>query len=388
MNIKGSLFLVLVLIVQSLAGCTGAVLDTTTEPRAGLSAYPTEIQEGEMVTFDARTSDAIEGIIKGYAWDFGTGDESTTIAGFTSYQFLDPGTFTVRLTVTNDQGGEDSTTVTIRVNGAPKINLTIPTDIRAGDIVLLDASDTVDPENGPMSFAWDLNDFEDSDGDGDYRNDIDSTDDMVYIPTTSSGFIMGSLTVDDGAGGISHQQFEFNIESRMYKVVWVENTLEWDFDDYLAQGESWSVNLTPGEAARVISYEALLELDQELFLPPDNFTLSVNVVEDGHSRSSQTTPGNITKNETTSAQLNDTDLNPAGTNDVFEADSAAELLESLLNTPGARFGQGDWVWTIVATAADPDSFIDGVPDPDTGNDWTLTITIIVLTPVLTEVAYD
>ena len=341
-----------------------------------------------MVTFDARTSDAIEGIIKGYAWDFGTGDESTTIAGFTSYQFLDPGTFTVRLTVTNDQGGEDSTTVTIRVNGAPKINLTIPTDIRAGDIVLLDASDTVDPENGPMSFAWDLNDFEDSDGDGDYRNDIDSTDDMVYIPTTSSGFIMGSLTVDDGAGGISHQQFEFNIESRMYKVVWVENTLEWDFDDYLAQGESWSVNLTPGEAARVISYEALLELDQELFLPPDNFTLSVNVVEDGHSRSSQTTPGNITKNETTSAQLNDTDLNPAGTNDVFEADSAAELLESLLNTPGARFGQGDWVWTIVATAADPDSFIDGVPDPDTGNDWTLTITIIVLTPVLTEVAYD
>ena len=388
MNIKGSLFIVLVLIIQSIAGCTGAVLDTTVEPRAGLSAFPTEIQEGEMVTFDARTSDAIEGIIKEYTWDFGTGDESTTIAGFTSYQFIEPGAFTVRLTVTNDQGGEDSTTVTIRVNGAPRINLTIPSDVRAGDIVLLDASGTTDPENGALSFAWDLNHLEDSDGDGDYRNDLDSSEQMVYIPTTSSGFIMGSLMVDDGVGGTAFEQFEFNVQSRMFKVVWIENTLEWDFNDYLNQSESWSVNLTPGEAARVISYQALLELDQELFLPPDNFTLSINVVDDGHQRSSQTTPGNITRNETTSAELNDTDLNPTGTNDVFEADSAVELLESLLNTPGARFGQGDWIWTIIATDADPDSFIDGVPDPDAGNDWTLTITITVQVPVLTEIAYE
>ena len=51
---------------------------------------------------------------------------------------------------------------------------------------------------------------------------------------------------------------------------------------------------------------------------------------------------------------------------------------------GARFGQGEWVWTIVAQNADPDSVIPGTPDPDGGNDYTFVIT--VLTPVLTEVA--
>ena len=43
----------LMLSVSSLAGCTGA-LDTTVDPRASLEAYPSLIQEGEMVTLDAR----------------------------------------------------------------------------------------------------------------------------------------------------------------------------------------------------------------------------------------------------------------------------------------------------------------------------------------------
>ena len=39
-----------------------------------------------------------------------------------------------------------------------------------------------------MKFMWDLNFLEDS-GDGDTRNDIDSTDDIVCLPTESSGTI-------------------------------------------------------------------------------------------------------------------------------------------------------------------------------------------------------
>ena len=88
------------------------------------------------------------------------------------------------------------------------------------------------------------------------------------------------------------------------------------------------------------------------------------------------------------AELNDSKLNPIGEGGVYDADSEAELLRSLLNEPGARFGQGEWVWTVVAQNADPDSIIPGAPDPDGGNDWTLTIVITVLTPILTEVAYE
>ena len=387
MNTKKGLLLATLLLVQLTAGCTG-VLDTTVNPRAVLTATPMEIQQGEGVTFDARGSDAIEGIITEFQWDFGDGTKATTIAGFTSHQFLESGQFNVRLTVTNDQGGTDSSSVMVRVNGAPVLNLSIPSDVRSGDIILLDASETMDPEGGELDFKWDLDFMSDSDGDGDPRNDIDSTDERVYLPTESSGTILGSLSVDDGQGGIVNQQFSIEVQPRRYKVAWVENTLEWDYDDYLAQGETWSDNMTPGMGARIIAYEALLELDQDILLPPDNFTLSLNVVDDGHRRSAQTSPGNLTQNESTKAEINASELNPIGPEGVFDADSEEQLLEGLLNEPGARFGQGEWIWTIYAQNSDPDSILPGQPDPDGGNDWTLTIIITVLTPVLTEVAYD
>ncbi len=387
MNSKRPLFIGALLLVQLLTGCTG-VLESTVEPRAALTATPTEIQQGEEVTFDARASDAIEGVITEYIWDFGDGTETTTITGFTSHQFLKSGQFNVRLTVTNDQGGTDSTTVLVRVNGAPQINLSIPEVVRSGDIILLDASKTLDPEGGPMEFMWDLNYLEDSDGDGDTRNDIDSTEETVYLPTESSGTIMGSLTVDDGVGGIVSEQFTIEIQPRRFKVSWVQNTLEWSYDEYLAQGDSWSDNMTPGLDVRIMAYDAVLELDQDLVFPPDNFTLSLNIVDDGHRRSAQTSPGNITRNESTMAELNDSKLNPTAEEGVYDADSEEELLRALLNEPGARFGQGEWVWTVVAQNADPDSIIPGAPDTDAGNDWTLTIVITVLTPILTEVAYE
>ncbi|MGB1548810.1 MAG: PKD domain-containing protein [Candidatus Poseidoniaceae archaeon] len=375
------------MLVQLLTGCTG-VLESTVEPRAALTATPTEIQQGEEVTFDARASDAIEGVITEYSWDFGDGTEATTITGFTSHQFLKSGQFNVRLTVTNDQGGTDSTTVLVRVNGAPQINLSIPEVVRSGDIIQLDASNTVDPEGGPMKFVWDLNYLEDSDGDGDTRNDVDSTEEIVYLPTESSGTIMGALTVDDGVGGVVSEQFTIEIQPRRFKVSWIQNTLEWNYDEYLAQGDSWSDNMTPGLDVRIIAYDAVLELDQDLVFPPDNFTLSLNIVDDGHRRSAQTSPGNVTRNESTMAELNASKLNPVAEEGVYDADSEEELMRSLLNEPGARFGQGEWVWTVVAQNADPDSIIPGAPDPDAGNDWTLTIVITVLTPVLTEVAYE
>ena len=37
-------------------------LDLTVNPKAELDVYPAVIQEGEMVTLDARESDAVEGV--------------------------------------------------------------------------------------------------------------------------------------------------------------------------------------------------------------------------------------------------------------------------------------------------------------------------------------
>ena len=116
------LFLVTVMLTFSLTGCLGA-FDSTTQPRATLEAYPLLIQEGEMVTFDARESDAIEGIITAYRWDFGDGETSETVTGFTSHVYNIFGAYTVSLEVENDQGGVDEAFAVVIVNGAPTIDL-------------------------------------------------------------------------------------------------------------------------------------------------------------------------------------------------------------------------------------------------------------------------
>ena len=79
---------------------------------------------------------------------------------------------------------------------------------------------------------------------------------------------------------------------------------------------------------------------------PDNFTLSVKVTEDAYKRSAQTSPG-ITRNETTMAELEDSELNLHRKRE-YTTQIVQRSLLALLSEPGARFGQGEWVWTIVA----------------------------------------
>jgi len=383
-----SLLMVGLMICSSfVAGCTGA-LDFTVDPRANLSAYPLLIQEGETVTFDARDSEPIEGVITEYIWDFGDGQTAETTTGFTSHRYATFGIFTVELTVINDQGGEDQATTTVNVNGAPLLNLTYPDSIRSGDSVRLDASKSVDPEGDELNFEWDLNLGEDSDGDGDMRNDIDSTEPTVLLPTNRSGTIQGSLTATDSFDAMVKQFFTLEINSRRYEVTWESKEIEYSWDEYLDQGQQWEGNITPGEGGRLTSFLGVLELQQDILAPQDNFTLSIFIVEDGYDKSAQTGGGNLTANESASATLSADNMNPAGENGIYDSDSEEALLQQLLTSSGNRSGQGTWVWSVSAQQADPDPLFEGAPDPDPGNDWTLTVTVTVLIPKLTEIAYE
>ena len=377
----------LVMATTSLAGCTG-VLDTTVDPRASLNAYPLQIQEGETVTFDARESEAVEGVITSYTWSFGDGLSSETISGFTSHTYSSYGIFTAQLTITNDQGGTDDITATVIVNGAPQLNLTFPEVIRSGDSALLDASASFDPEGKDLDYAWDLDWSEDSDKDGDPRNDIDATTDTVLIPTNRSGTITGSLNLDDGAGAKAEQVFTLDVLTRRYEVTWETIELDYSWDDYLDQGEEWQGNITPGLQGRVLDFEGILTLDQDLFAPQDNFSLSVYIVDDGYKRSDQTSGENLTSNESATATVSDQELNPFGEDGIFDSDSEQELLELLLMDASARTGQGDWTWSVIAQQADPDPLFEGSPDPDPGNDWSLVVLVKLHVPKLVEIAYE
>ena len=332
------LFLAAVLLTVSLAGCL-ETFDSTTKPRATLEAYPLLIQEGEMVTFDARQSDAIEGIITAYRWDFGDGEKTETVTGFTSHIYDIFGAYTVSLEVENDQGGVDEAFTVVVVNGVPTIELTYPENPRAGDAVLLDASSSSDPESAELSYQWDLDWSTDTDGDGDGRNDVDSIESQALLMTNTSGVYVGSLTIDDGQGGIVTEVFEINVSARQFNIEWKERVVEQSWSEYLDEGEEWTEEILPGQQGRILSFEAVLELENDVLQPYDNFSLMISIPGDGFKEEAETEGGNITQSENAKATITANDLNARGLDEVIEADSEEMVLTMLLDRTGQNFGQ-------------------------------------------------
>ena len=366
-----------------LSGCVA--FDSTVNPRAVLQAYPLYIQEGETITLDARDSEAIEGVITDFEWDFGDGKSASTVIGFTSHTYEKFGVYTVKLTVKNSGGGEDQITANIVVNGAPVLNLTTPESVKAGESALLDASGSYDPEGKDLQFSWDLDWSEDSNNDGDKRNDVDAITSSVLLPTNKSGTKRGSLIISDSDGAMKYTSFELEISTRTFEVEWISQQIKLSWDGYLEQGTSWEESINPGLEGRLISFTAVLELEQELG-PQDNFTLQLEIPDDGYRKSVKTEGGNITANETTKAEMERFAINPQGEDGTYTADFAEDVLQQLLAKPGYRNGQGEWTWTVLAQQADPDPLFEGLPDPDPGNDWTLEVIIELQVPVLTEIA--
>ncbi|RMH70595.1 MAG: PKD domain-containing protein [Gemmatimonadetes bacterium] len=98
-----------------------------------------------------------------YEWDFGDGTRGNQIK--TSHEYLEPGTYTVTLTVTDDSGTECATAtdqLTVIINEPPLAAVTLD-DITAcvgcaHDEVYFDASPSKDREGGRLSFQWDFGD--------------------------------------------------------------------------------------------------------------------------------------------------------------------------------------------------------------------------------------
>ncbi len=387
-NKSQPIMLIFVLVIGSMSGCLSDLVgEELPKPKADIEAWPTEIQQGELVTFDARSSSTMEGIIVSYEWDFGDGSTTETIVGLTSHKYDAWGVFEAKVTVSNDRGGTDTTSVEIAVNGAPELNLVIPEQVKAGDIAVLDASASYDPEGERPTFEWDLDWSEDSDGDGDPRNDVDSTAARVELQTTNSGELTGGLTLSDTKGGESSTSWNLEILTRIFLIEWTERSVEYQWDDYLEEGAMWSESLVPGEEGLLLSVYAILELDRDLIEPQDNFTLMVDVAQAMWSESAKTTSsGNITDNESAKAILERDELNPSRNSSEISSDTEEELISLLLNSSAMQFGQDEWVWSITADQADPDPLIENLPDPDTGNEWTLTVTYVILVPTITEIA--
>jgi PKD repeat protein len=129
-------------------------------PVANFSFSPTSGTAPLTVTFDASASYDPDGSVVGYSWNFGDG--ATGSGRVTSHTYTSNGTFTIRLTVTDNEGKTGSTTKSItivKVNDPPVAEFSFsPTTGIFPLSVTFDASASWDPDGSIVQYSWDFGD--------------------------------------------------------------------------------------------------------------------------------------------------------------------------------------------------------------------------------------
>jgi len=142
------------------------------------------------VTFDGSDSTDGDGRIVGWAWDFGDGDTATGVSA--SHAFARAGTYTVRLTVTDDDGLASSDTTTVTASNRPPVaNAGADRSAGVGSAIAFDGSASSDPDGQITTFAWSF---------GDGSNGSGATPMHAY---GQAGTYTVRLTVTDDGGASS-----------------------------------------------------------------------------------------------------------------------------------------------------------------------------------------
>jgi len=188
---------------------------TVTEPATGPSPSPIQLPiaefqivpsapvAGEAVSFNGTASLDLDGQIVSFAWDFDGDGIVDSTAPIADYVFVEPGTFAVTLTVTDDGGNTDTNTKSVSVSGAarpagepPAAEFAfMPPTPDAGALVLFNATLSRETDGRIVSYAWDF------DGDG----TVDSYAAIVDHTFAENGTYAVTLTVTDEYGRTSTQ---------------------------------------------------------------------------------------------------------------------------------------------------------------------------------------
>ncbi len=188
-------------------GATGTTTSSVTVadalPRAAFTSSGDALDQ----SFDAGTSSDADGTVTGWAWDFGDGATATTAEA--SHTFAAPGTYRVRLTVTDDLGGSGSTGVDVVVRAA-NVRPTAAFGSSSADLVgSFDASASSDSDGAVASYAWDFGDGSTGTGvsaqhtyaaDGSYPVTLVVTDDRGGTGTKTGTVVISGLLAKDGFG--------------------------------------------------------------------------------------------------------------------------------------------------------------------------------------------
>ena len=193
---------------------TGTPSSALRPPTANINVVTANPVAASPVTFDGSASTDSDGQVTGYAWKFGDGTTGTGVSP--QHSFGGAGTYTVELTVTDNQGLTASVQRQISIGGnfAPVAAFTRSTS--SGQIPLIvafDAADSLDQDGAIATYTWDFGDGSGAVGiaaqhtysrTGTFRASLQVTDDRGATGTQSTDITVnaavGSFTA---AGAIS-----------------------------------------------------------------------------------------------------------------------------------------------------------------------------------------
>ena len=168
-------------------------------PMARFTATPDGGPAPLAVTFDASGSSDSDGTIARYEWDFGG---SATGTGRTvSHTFDQKGAYTVRLTVTDDDGAAATASDELLVNANPIARIVAdPVGGTAPLSVSFDAQSSSDPDGTIASYAWNFG-----------TGASGATGATTTQTFSDAGLYAVQLTVTDDLGGRGEVVFELNV---------------------------------------------------------------------------------------------------------------------------------------------------------------------------------
>ena len=160
-------------------------------PLAAFTESAHTVDTDETIYFDASDSYDPDGIIISYSWDFGDGNTATGVEAEHAYQ--NSGTYTVTLTVTDNDGATDTVNAAkIILSKAPVPPVALFTEnatvAKTDETIHFDASDSYDPDGTIVSYEWNL-------GDGTTGTGVET--DHAY---SEVGDFMVTLTLTDNDG--------------------------------------------------------------------------------------------------------------------------------------------------------------------------------------------
>ncbi len=146
---------------------------------------------GQTITFDASASNDPDGTIVSYLWEFGDG--ATSDQPLVDHAYASPGTYTVVVTVTDDDGASAQASGEIVVTGVANTPPVAaiqrsPLDVAVGTIVMFDGTQSTDVDGQVVAYQWNF-------GDG-----VESPLPVTEHAYALAGTFNVSLTVTDNDG--------------------------------------------------------------------------------------------------------------------------------------------------------------------------------------------